>query len=779
MEVMMKFKGIKSWVGLCLLIGLVAGCSLNQYEGKSVSSAYDVADKLQIIPTPREISLDGKKIDLKDWEIVLTSDKYPLYSIGAEEINQRIVSLGGEALPAVTTPSLQKGSIIVGSWPDPLVQEVIAAIDVELNLSTPGEQGYVIEFGTYLDNPIIFIGGSDAQGALYGCVTLRKLMEKSDNGVVALSGSVKDWPDFKIRNNGILTLNYLFSAENPDELETITENLKEQIDFFLRHKVNYTTVFSWGVGWHTLALTTPDEAAKDELFQQRYQKTIEVLHYARDRGIKTRFQGFVDISKFITDEQKKGAITKKSHPGSAYIWSAFDAHRKKASLYAKVLKEVRASKFVLHCVDLGPYTDPQKWSERSPLDKEYYRDDERPKADLNVYKIYFDAIREACPNIELEAVAKPYHFTWVLPDFGIDYEKYGDGLPHNDRVKMIKSPEQAKEIQQESVHYYKFLSENLPDDVVFTFREAGRETFLAAAELVAPHPLDIWVYPQRNYGWAGTFCPQVRMTKTFWVPGRHDSYYVAYLVTAYSDERVQRLAQQEYLWNVDTPDGTDEFTIFSRYYENGGMVTDFQRSHLIPRICKMLYGKESPTFQELVENNVSFSYIGNHEATTGDKLGTEKFDDPYKYMEEEKEKNEYFHKKFDVLLKGLSESADTIDARTRGWIISYYEKTGVCAQKAPLEIMIGNCKSLMKSGLKDEAKELAENIIKALPETQKKIEDIKKISSEAMSKIDSKMLFMFNCFGNHAIGFDPLDYKERIEKILSPEKKKVESSGYE
>jgi hypothetical protein len=753
---------------------LLSGCTTSpKPDSESYSEdVYDIADKLKIIPTPRELVLTEENIFLDDWEIVCTRETEGFYTVGAEEINNRITSLGGNKLPVVSFPSHdKKGSIIIGSWPDILLQEVVSSLGVRLSLSEPGEQGYIIEYGKFRNLPVILIGGSDPQGALYGCVTFRNLLNKYDNKIVAHSGKVRDWPDFKIRTNAKLFFNTLSSSKNTEDLNNVAEELKGEIDFYLRHKINSVYVR----GWEGLATANPDR--KGGLFKNRYQKAMEVLDYARERGIKTRFTGVVEISRYLTPEQRKGAIVKAKKPGSAYIWSAFDAHGKKAHNYAQFLKEAKATLFVLHCIDVGPYTDPQDWNHRHPWDRERYKDDERTRADYEVFKLYFDIIRKECPQIEFAAVGKPYHFSWILPSFATDYEKIGEGLPSNERVRDIKDSHHARKLQQEHVEYYRELSRKFPRDLAFTFREAGRETFLGLLETVNPHPIDIWIYPERTKGWKGTFCPQVRMAKTFWIPNRVDGYFVAgSWVDLLIDSRVQRLAQQEYLWNTNRPDGSDEFTIWSRYYKNEGReVTDFQQKHLIPRICKILYGEQAtPAFQKLVEENVSFSYVSSPEEISGYGHDAEKFDNTYQYMEEQAAKFQDIYNEFQRLFEIIEDHpGQGIDLRTKFWIAHFYKYSGICAQKAKLEIMADSCKKLMeqKSGTTaNQAINIAENILVELPELQANFETIIKKSEEVKNKFGSMPISFVPLQGDSEKfrglnEFSPLDYKTKFEKI--------------
>ena len=100
----MRYSG---FVYACCLVTL----ALCQAGTAAPPSVYDLADQLLLLPTPRELTLEGGDQPLTGWEIVIPADA-PLARTGAGEINRRIVELGGAALPVVTTPRASRPS----SW---------------------------------------------------------------------------------------------------------------------------------------------------------------------------------------------------------------------------------------------------------------------------------------------------------------------------------------------------------------------------------------------------------------------------------------------------------------------------------------------------------------------------------------------------------------------------------------------------------------------------------------------------------------------------------------
>ncbi len=240
----------------------------------ATADPYDVADRLDIIPTPRAITLDGERLDLAGWVIVPAAD-CPMSAIGAEEINDRINSLGGQTLTVAPEPG-GSGAIFVGAVTDPLTEQVATSLGTVLSETDPGEQGYVIAFGEREGLPVILCGGSDPQGALYACVTLRQMIQSEDERTVALSGMVRDWPDFKYRCNWLMNVRGIPPATNsPDRLAAAVADAKAEIDFCVRHKINHA------IGRFR------DLSAREEARDVQ----IEVLRYAAERGIGVRYGG--------------------------------------------------------------------------------------------------------------------------------------------------------------------------------------------------------------------------------------------------------------------------------------------------------------------------------------------------------------------------------------------------------------------------------------------------------------------------------------------------------
>ena len=728
-------------------------------------SVYAAAAELDLLPTPRELELSEPRHDLSGWEIVVP-EGVDLAGVAAEEINDRIRDLGGTPLPVTSRPT-GRPALFVGRWLDPKIRSAAEALDVTLTPSDPGEQGSVVAFGEHEDRPVALLGGSDAQGALYAAVTFRYLLEPADeNGsaggqstVLAREARVRDWPDFEVRNVARLDLDALRRTDatltDPEPLSEVADSLKRDVDFWLRHKVNclFATPFF------------PDEETDPELFERQRTLAREVISYARERGITLRYVGGVEVGKHLTDDERAAAIER--HPGAHYEWAALDAHRMRAARYAEFLAECDeegrpqfgSDVFSLHLDDQGGYVDPERWSQRSEATRKLYGDD-RARATEEQFELYFQAVRDAVPGTSLEAIPYPYHFQFAREDFPEIYEELASEPVLSGLVAPIADAVYARQLRENLLAYHRHLAETLADDVAIVFREADRETFEAAADLYEGHPLTLWIYPDRNNGWKGTFTPQVRMAKTFYRPDGRDPYFLASVFSGYGDGRVQQLAQLEYLWAVDRPDASTEFDHEQRGYEAGGEVTPFQREHLIPRIARICYGDAAEAVEDLLAANASFQYVADPVRVAAGQHDAEDLSNVYEYMDEQARVFEAAHEE----IAEEFEDADGDDSPP--WIAFYRRYTGLARVKAELEATAETCRELNRADEPGAAIEEAEAANESLDELAEECARLRETTAgqlpDRISKLDE---------------FDPETFESTFEELIVLAKTVQEAGG--
>ncbi|MEA3403448.1 MAG: hypothetical protein U9R79_19555 [Armatimonadota bacterium] len=709
---------------------------------------WELAERWDLVPTPRQISLVSGGLEIVGWRIFVAPGS-AMAEVGAGEINDRVAALGGEELAVVNELPVEGGKIVVGPCVDPTVAAVARELGATIAPDDPGPQGYLIEFGDVEGRPIILCAGSDELGALYACVTLRHMIQVRENTVVALAGSVRDWPDFLWRCNGRLGLREVAQAVNSGDagqVEAAMERAKQQIDFYLRHKINHVFGRLWAVG------------ADDEVRAAQ----AELAEYAAARGIHPRFVGNTQIGDYLSEEQREQAL--QARQNRFYLWSALDAHRQKARDMAEDLALVDAGMLALHPIDGGAYTDPEAWSRRPEPDRERYGDD-RAAASIEQFKLYFDILREGSPGTLLEAVSYPYHYQFALPDFPERFQEMNVS-PYRNWWGAIEDEEQARQVQEQLISYHSRLAKAFEDDVFITFREAGRDVFLACGRVYPGHPICIWTYPETYGGWHGTFFPQARYAKSFLREDHDDYFFVAGGLGRGRDHRAQYLAHAEYLWGADRPDGSEEFTVSSRLYEVGGQVTDYQRDSLIPRIARLLYGGAAPEMAELMAANVSLNYVADPEATTSAR--GEDTDDTYRWMADQAGQFERLHPLFEDLM-GRAEAgevagvraADIRDEEAWPWVLAFYEGTGICAAKARLESDAHRCRELLAEDHIDDGVALARQALEAIPELSATLAAIR----DRVEACEAEPVSLGGAL-TRLREFDPTSFEEVFDEII-------------
>jgi hypothetical protein len=713
-------------------------------------SVYEIADQLDILPTPRQIELSGDAVPLQGWQIHVPTGAAEWTAVATNELNSRIVELGGTPLPVVTAGDDGRPTIYIGRWLDPRIRDISSSLGARLTPADPGEQGYVIAFGTDDGIPAILLGGSDRQGTLYATVTFRRLIQRRGGDIVALGATVRDWPDFKYRSNGNLEVRTLLGAGatlgNLEPLDLAADELKEQVDFYFRHKINFVRV---------VPAFLPRRGADSRLYAEAHKRAREVADYAEARGVNLREHSNVEISDYLSEEE--AAIALERQPGTRYMWAAIDAHRRYAEDYTRNMLGTRNGLFSIHPFDGGGYVNPTNWSDRDPRSDAMYGDD-RAWADLEQMQIYFQTVRAAHPDVKLEAVIYPYHYQLARDDFAERYRELAEWMPSKGGwFGMFENSEEARRVQDQLIAYNRFLAEHLPEGTAIGLREADRATFDALRRLYEGYPISLWIYPGRNAGWRGTFTPQVRYAKTWYDPKYRDHYFLEHNMAPTADGRVNRLAQQEYLWNVDRPDGSADFDLKNRFYEHGGRhISDFQREHLIPRMARILYDDAAEAFAPLIAANLSFGYVSAPEEMARVAWGREYLDDPYRYMDEQAAAMAEAHVRLQPHVE--KEQPDP-------WAVFYYRYTGTGAIRAELESALNRARSAGAA----EAHVLARQMVSRLPELQQRVDQVRQRSDSAWARVRLRTTFVPSYKGGSVSRLDtfqPLEYRDAFSTLL-------------
>ena len=672
----------------------------------SDQSPFRIADRLDLVPTPQRIELTGDEYATDGWTIVAA--RSALSQTGAEEINERLTSLGGAAMPVSTT--LAAGNLILlAPCTDPLASDFAASAGI--TITDPGEQGYVIDVVRQDGRTILLAIGCDELGSLYAAMTVRRLIQPIDGRPALLGARVRDWPAFKRRSLGHIGRTFRGRLKRPPETsasDAFVEEFKPYVRWLARHKINATSV--------STSRSINVEARR------------EIMEYGRRYGLEYRYIYGTAIEHELeeTGGEWTDCVTRKT---ARHCWTAFDEHKLKAGRIAEFVKDFGYDYVVHHVVDSGGLPNPETWTDRCDRCRERYGDD-HPRAAAEQLRLYYDAIKELNPDAKFVAVIQPYHFQWTVDGFQEDPFAFGEHMPHEGHVRGLDDPEKCRQAVERAAALHRAVATALPPDALVTFREAGRREFDGCCRLWAGHPVDIWVYYGRNMAWEGLWEPQVRLTKTWYRDSPGDLLFNAPVGRPSTVNEIYAAGSAEYAWNVNQPDADTNFEIAKRRYEHGGNdVTDYQRESLLPRICRQLWGRSGSAVLPLFANNVSFNYMGQPTFVAASR--GENLDDPYEFWSQQTE----------VLRRAVTEInravADVDAGRPSGvygdlchepgyptFMFLYYY-TNLAALKGEIESTVLRAEDLVSEGRTDDATRLVAGLEKRLPAIIQEVEKVK------------------------------------------------------
>ncbi len=494
----------------------------------------------RVFPAPRSLKPVGASVKLDGAgsvaPVVMTVATTDVLRAGIDVLNARLVSLGGAVWPVVApdeahTAPLRIYLVVAGAGP--ASQALIDRFGVAVTPANPGPQGYAIASRTVPGGLEMLVAGSDDVGALYGCVTLAHFIEADAAGGLRLQPhDVRDWPGFKYRmlgSSGPLrqawgAYDALVVAGRHDEAAALAEQLDPvfyaHVDWMLWNKINLVNHYVPSV-----------RNAAQKARMARWTR------YMRARGIGLTWCQSSPVGSAA--ENRRGCAKMGA---SEYCWSDDERHQAQAIQRANVIRDLGIRHFALHMIDAdGP--DPEHWSQRCDECKRRFGDD-RAAADFNIFKFYYDAIRERAPDCRIEFIPVPYK-AWPF---------YEQGTMELSIEWQQGNPEvQAKQRMTEAaLAYFKRLDERLPKDVYITLREHGRKPSLAYRAAFGNRPIAIWWWQFPVRGWQTFFHNMGRHTKTWDFDDPRDLIFVTSHDLPVTEPLIA-MFNNEYVWNTDAP----------------------------------------------------------------------------------------------------------------------------------------------------------------------------------------------------------------------------------
>ncbi len=522
-----------------------------------------------MIPQPKQMRVSSARWFLRAGSRTLGQIVVPprqrKAAIGAEEINARLAEIGAEALPVTESddpaalPEDGVSIVITKSYGNDLARAIIDECDVRITRDDPGEQGYVIRYVTFRGRRVIFLCGSDEQGALYAAVTFRNLLEGGAEGVGAIKARVRDWPDFKWRGTGsVMQMRKSYPAYGQTG-EELAEALKPQVDWMLRAKLNLLGDYLYG-GEDAMAWADADWVG-------------ELNAYARARGIVGEEYQSTNVGYDERDANDPRFAGMMHTRDLFFTWSDDELIRKRAREIAQVWDDLNLGVAVLHCPDGGGPVNPEMWNNRSEADRERWGDD-RASADAHVFGIFYEEIKRVAPDVQVVFVVYPYSAQYL------DWEMLKPRYPDLTR----------EQFNWAGRDYWAELGPKLPEDcgICVWLGEPGymdrfREAF-------GDRPMYYWYKFASGWVDAGWLITTVRYIGTNYYANPGD--IMAVRIDRNFPNYINRLLACQFAWDTSSA-GSEDFS--GNYYD---FRTDNDQPEVIveqwgERACRCMWGAEA------------------------------------------------------------------------------------------------------------------------------------------------------------------------------------------
>ena len=566
----------------------------------TIASQTANADIDTIIPLPKEVQSVRGPVPLAGFQIVADGSGHA--RIGADEINLRIGSLGGKPLPVLdlTRPLPEGNQILLASCT--AVGAELARHGLRVTPSDPGRQGYAITPAGAAPNLKLFLIGSDTLGTLYAAATCRQLIVKRGGRLMLLPAEIRDWPDYKYRQNGMAFAETLrgrwYSILSEERKGNLEKAQKLATDFVARQK----RYFGWmlrakiNFAWNSTNIKPGDAPEQTTVVRAALK---EVHEYGLARGIESMCGDTTAIGSYPRDKDNpdfKGVVRHRSH-NRYFCWSQLGYHRQRAERAAKWLDEAGYTGYYLHATDGGGWQNPELWNDRCPLCRETYGDD-RAKADAVVFRIYYDAIKKRIPDLKFVAVVYPYSGRYLDPEYV--YSQAAATMGVGEPARRL-----AERTSQKITQFIERLNRLLPEDVFVCIREAERRHMELIRKSWGKRRFQLYYEYAFWKGWRPYFVTTPLWTKTHYFPEYDDILFSP--LGAWSE--VTQLMGVECSWHTNRP-GSGEMDK-QRWIQIGTAVPPPpERKTFALRACRYLFGDEAgPLVAPVFAENISHTFI--------------------------------------------------------------------------------------------------------------------------------------------------------------------------
>jgi hypothetical protein len=462
---------------------------------------------LDLVPCPKRIELVGTLTCAETTPaIIFLPDPGRLTETGAAEIVARLVELGAKAptptaaLEMPTTVAALTGpAILIGHGRDALPR-FGATHEYQGVSAWDEEQGYIIASTQLNGHDALFVWGREPLGALYGCITLRYLVQRQGQALVIQKANVVDWPDFKRR----VTSGFQSPRDDTDAaLTQAVETAKRFIRRAALLKCNLIAHESW--------------PPSDYLRERELKQIEQLIPYARAYGVRFHLLHHTSVGWVERDKDEAKYVGVPNLRGYYMSWSRDDLLRDSMDRFRSEIRRLGTdADWAFHYPDMFE----GGWPQRSESCRQRWGDD-RAAADAWFGNALYQTLKDESPTSRLELINYPY-------GMNLDY-------PGN----------------ASSRQYFEKLSSLLPAEVVSARREGTRAAFASWWQHLR-QPLAVWWSPETFWG-ARALAPDIAFLKSAWRGENGDAVYDCLTVHSRPVLDVSGYTFAEYAWNVNAP----------------------------------------------------------------------------------------------------------------------------------------------------------------------------------------------------------------------------------
>ena len=663
-----------------------------------------------IIPMPKQVRTDGRPVLVEGFRICAHSGRQS--QIAAAEIGERITALGAASRPVLplTDPLPVGNLIVIAPCSVPCPDIAAAAARARVTPTDPGEQGYAIHVDRRPDGTRLFLIGSDALGALYAGVTLRQLITGRGDGVVVQPAHVRDWPDYKHRQNGVPFSEPLrgdwygiLSAERKGDLakaRSLADGWvalqKRYVDWMLRAKIN--------MAWNSTNIRPGDAPADTTAVRSALRRVHE---YALERGIESAAGDTTAIGTYPRDKDNADFADVVFHRAHKryFCWSRLTYHEERARRAASWLAEAGYTGYYLHATDGGSWENPALWKNRCELCRETYGDD-HAKADSVVFGLYHREIRRRIPNLKFIAVVYPYTGRYLDPDYvyGRAAETMGEGAP-------------ARAVAEDTVKgltaFLGRLDSLLPPDIFVCIRESERRHLDLARQAWGKRPFQLYFEYGYWKGWRPYFVTTPLWTRSMFYPTHRDILFGN--VSGGGWTEATQLLGAECSWNTTRP-GARDFDS-TTWREIGTRQTPPpERKTFAERACRFWFGEEAgPLMAPFFAENISHTFIHDPDEV----LRLTDIDEPVRTMSEQAAAASRAASALDQLW-ALQQDKQVLDGDLHGYFLNAYLMTHGARVLAAHRAKVLAARQAIRAGSKTETEKHLSSALSALEQEQER-----------------------------------------------------------